>query len=197
MTKWTPDPDQIIHNFLSLGILFIISSIFCFFSFGRLMQNSSEILIVGNAIGSLLLLIYILGRIYSDINKKQDYIELTREGISFRETPAIGNGWLPQSNKLNFDELKSVDVVELSPLWNPNKKSTALLLWPKNQKQMIIGSQLTKSQQIKIGIALQGSVVLSKSLEKLMGMENIGPTIKDVFEGAKTIWDNYQKGKKG
>jgi hypothetical protein len=129
--------------------------------------------------------------LYGEFYKENDYIEISRDGVKFRETPTFGVGWLPINQQIPFDEIRIADMVEVSSTFSPKKKRLAILLWPKNKKQIIIGSQLSKDQLVKISLALKGTVVLSKSLEKILGLD-LGAKFSDVVDGARNIWEKYQ-----
>ncbi len=195
MPRWNADSENVSKNFLFLGLLLILTTSLAYFAIMNFFANPSKTIQVINVMGSCLLLIYVVGRFYGETYKHRDFVDLSSDGLTFRETPSFGLGWMPITRQMKFEEIKSADIVELQSFFHPDKKKTALLLWPRIGKQVIIGSHLSKSQIVKVGLALRGTVMLSNSLEKLIGLEKVESTIRGVFEGAKKIYDKYQVSK--
>lgn len=195
MPRWNPEANKVNKNLLVPIILLGLATYLFVFVVINFLSNAIGIIQILNVVGSSALIIYVSGRLYGELFKHRDYIDISSKGIIFRETPVFGAGWLPINKHVKFEDIKSADAVEVNSMFSPNKKHMAILLWPKIGKQIIIGSQLSNNQLIKIGLALRGTIVLSHSLEKILGSEKVGKTIKDVFDGAKKFYDKYQESK--
>ncbi|MHA2276707.1 MAG: hypothetical protein ACXAC2_13110, partial [Candidatus Kariarchaeaceae archaeon] len=85
-------------------ILLLISSLYLSASINSFLDSTGS-LVVLNLFVSLIVAIYIVGRLYGEINANKDYIEISTSGIKFRETPGLGHGWLPISKMLMFEDV--------------------------------------------------------------------------------------------
>jgi hypothetical protein len=133
--------------------------------------------------------IYIVGRLYGEINANKDYIEISTSGIKFRETPGLGHGWLPISKMLMFEDVKNVDVIQTKNVFNSDSQNLAIYLIPNIGKPIIMGSKLNPDQIAKVGFALKGSVAISNTLQRFIGEEG---QVKDILDSAKEIWQSFR-----
>ena len=194
MVKWKPSLEFHRANLMALLLLTILSAFFIYVSSARFFDspNATNGFFV---FSSLLLIIYSGGKFYSFRQYKEDFIEISTEGISFRQTPRFGGGWLTNQQFFTFEDVFSISIVEQRNLWSDTTKKGVLLI-PKVGKPIIIGDRYSENQIIKIGFAMQGSVKLAGPLKRLLGNPEIGDTLKTVISTAKGIWDAYKNSSK-
>ena len=174
---------------VSYSIIFmILSLIYLFYSIQSLL-SSSEIIQVISVFTSILLTIYISGRLYGEINANKDFIDISTQGIHYRETPGISQGWLPTNNKIKFEEIKTTDIVKIKNLFRPNQENLAIYLIPEEGRPIVVGTKLSEKQIMKVGLALKGSVVVSNALQRFIGDET---QVKDILDTAKGYWNNLR-----
>lgn len=138
---------------------------------------------------SIIFVTYLCGRIYGELNAHKDFINISKQGIDFRETPGLAQGWLPVGKSLKFDQVKSVDIVQIKNVFNPDSENMAIYLMPTEGKAVVMGSKLDKDQIMKVGLALKGSVAISNTLQRLIGAEG---QVKDVVDSAKQMWNQFK-----
>ena len=189
MPRWEVDKEKVERNLILPVSLLLVFAVSLYVSIRDFVKDQSDYFLVFGTIDSTIFITYIVGRIYGEINQDRDFIEI----ISDRTTPAFGMGWLPMTKQLFFDEIQSVDMIEVSQFFSPNEKSKAILLWPKNGKQIIIGSYLDGPQLMNVVLAMKGSVMLSQKLKNLFGSDTeVSDTIKKVTEFGKQMWNRYK-----
>lgn len=194
MPIWRSSTVEIQRGIVIPLIIFVFAGSYLFNSVDnfRIDRNGS----IFNLIISVFFFIFLLGRLYGEIFISKDFVEITKEGIIFRETPAFGMGWLPRNVSVTFDAIGSVDMIQVSTFFHPERKSDALLLRLKSSKQMILGSKLSKDQQLKILLGLKGSVTFSNAIRHLLGTDTeIKDTIQQAMSFAKGIWNKMQENK--
>lgn len=172
-------------------IIYVSSAVFLGLSTFNFINNSSSILSAIYFIVAVLFFTYTLGRIYGYSTLERDFIQITKEKISFRSTPAFGMGWLPESGKYLFADIEKADLVQLTNYQNQGKKKMALQLRLLTGREIIIGNNLSDDQIIKIGLALKGTVTLSNALKSFLGSTNeqLGDQIQDIVSKGKAIWN--------
>ena len=134
--------------------------------------------------------IYLVGRIYGELNTHKDFITISSEGIQYRETPSFQMGWLPANRSYNFDQIRSVDMVSAKKLFNPDAETFGILLHFHQGRSQLIGTRLEQKQLMEIAFAMKGSVMLTGSLKRILGDD---VTLKDVVDTAKGIWNSFTK----
>lgn len=193
MPRWEVDKEKVEQNLIlpvSILIIFVVS---LYVSIRDFVLDQTNYFLIFGIIASTVFITYIVGRIYGEVNQDKDFIEISDKRISFRTTPAFGMGWLPGTKQLFFDEIQSVDMIEVSQFFSPNEKKKAILLWPKNGKQIILGSYLEGPQLMNVVLAMKGSVMLSQKLRNLFGRDaEVSDTIKKVAEFGKQMWNRYK-----
>ena len=126
--------------FLILGFIFLASTLTSFMKTTGLIQ-------VINLVISTIFVIYLLGRIYGELNVKKDYINISKHGIEFRETPGLSQGWLPVTKSIAFDQVKSIDIIQIKNVFNSNSENMAIYLQPVKGKAIVMGSKLNKDRK--------------------------------------------------
>ena len=193
MPRWEVDKEKVERNLILPVSLLLVFAVSLYVSIRDFVKDQSDYFLVFGTIASTIFITYIVGRIYGELNQDRDFIEIADKRISFRTTPAFGMGWLPITKQLFFDEIQSVDMMEVSKFFSPNEKSKAILLWPKNGKQIILGSYLDGPQLMNVVLAMKGSVMLSQKLKNLFGSDTeVSDTIKKVTEFGKQMWNRYK-----
>ncbi|MCE7735315.1 MAG: hypothetical protein GPJ54_10590 [Candidatus Heimdallarchaeota archaeon] len=168
--------------FQSLALFFLFLAISSFLDSAGLVQ-------LFNLITSVMFVIYIAGRIYGEINAHKDFINISKQGIDYRETPGVAQGWLPVSRLLAFDQVKSIDVIKIKNLFNPESENMAIYMLPVSGKAKVIGSKLDNDQIMKVGFALKGSVAISNTLQRFLGEDS---QVKDAIDTAKQMWNSFK-----
>ena len=194
MPIWRSTSENFQRGIIIPFLLFILSGSYLYNSviIFEARDNGS----IFNLIVSTFFLIYLLGRLYGEFTVSKDFVEITHEGIVFRETPAFGMGWLPKNAIITFGAIESVDMIRVSSFFRPEKKSSALLLRLKSSKQMIFGSKLAEDHQLKILMAMKGSVTFSNAIKKLLGPDTeVKDTIQQAMKFAKGFWNKMQEDK--
>ena len=193
MPRWEVDKEKVERNLILPVSLLLVFAVSLYVSIRDFVKDQSDYFLVFGTIASTIFITYIVGRIYGELNQDRDFIEIADKRISYRTTPAFGMGWLPMTKQLFFDEIQSVDMIEVSQFFSPNEKSKAILLWPKNGKQIILGSYLDGPQLMNVVLAMKGSVMLSQKLKNLFGSDTeVSDTIKKVTEFGKQMWNRYK-----
>lgn len=190
--RWQSEGNDIQRAILLPVLLLMVVSFFLYNAIIYFTINN--FVSVFNLILATFIEIYLIGRIYGEMNVQKDYVEVTQEGINFRETPGFGMGWLPRNGMITFDAVGHVDLIEIQSFLQPEKKSKAILLRTKSNKRLIIASKLGEEQKINILLALRGSVTLSSAIQKILGSNpEVGDTIKQVADFAKNVWKRYKE----
>ena len=101
----------------------------------------------------------------------------------------MAQGWLPTSKFIPFKDVKSVDIVKIRNVFDPDSENTAIVLSPKQGRTRVIGTKLDNDQIIKVGLAMKGSVAISNTLQRILGDEG---TVSDVVDTAKEIWKSFK-----
>ncbi len=193
MPRWEVDKEKVEKNLILPVSLLLVFAVSLYVSIRDFVKDQSDYFLIFGMIASTIFITYIIGRIYGEINQENDFIEIADKRISFRTTPAFGMGWLPITKQLFFDEIQTVDMIEVSKFFSPNEKSKAILLWPKNGKQIILGSYLDGPQLMNVVLAMKGGVMLSQKLQNLFGRDaEVSDTIKKVTEFGKQMWNRYK-----
>jgi hypothetical protein len=148
---------------------------------------------------SFSVVVYVVGRLYGELQVKKDFVEISSETVKFRSTPPFGNGWLPKTKEFSFDEIGKIDIIEIEPFYDPNNTRLSLALYTKNNKAYYFGNNLQEEQIIKIGLTLKGTVTLSRTLSSFLGTttDEVGDQIKDIINVGKSLWNAFQKRGKG
>ncbi len=194
MPRWDADPITIEKQIWPGTLLSIAALLFVILAIKQYLTSQVVLLLIINLLISFSLLIYSLGRLYGEITKDRDFIEITADGITYRSTPAFGFGWIPRVNMIKFSEISKVDMIQISSYLQPEKKSNALLLQLKTGKDLIIGTHLNEEQLMGVLLSLKGSVVFSNAIKRLFGDEvNVDDTIKNLVKNAKDLWNRYKK----
>jgi hypothetical protein len=192
--RWNVEKEKLDKNLMLPGLILLVFIVSLYVSIRDFVSDQTNYFLIFGIIASTIFITYIVGRIYGEINQENDFIEVSDKGISFRSTPGFGMGWLPVSKQLAYDEIQSVDMIEVSQFFSPNEKKKAILLWPKNEKQIILGSYLEGPQLMNVVIAMKGSVVLSQKLKNLFGRDTeASDTIRKVAEFGKQMWNRYKE----
>lgn len=168
-------------------IIFLILSLVLLFFSSQFFLSSKGILQILSFFTSILLTIYFSGRFYGEIHSQKDFIDISTQGLRFRETPGLSVGWLPINDSIKFEEIKTTDIVQIKNIFHPNSENLAIYLIPVVGKPIILGTKLSEKQITKIGFALKGSVVISNALQRFIGEET---QVKDILDTAKGIWKN-------
>ena len=193
MPRWEVDKEKVNQNLILPVSLMLIFAVSLYVSIRDFVQDQNNYFLIFGIIAATVFITYIVGRIYGEVNQYKDFIEISDKGISFRTTPGFGLGWLPVTKQLLFNEIQSVDMIEVSQFFSPNEKKKAILLWPKNEKQIILGSYLEGPQLMNVVMAMKGSVMLSQKLRNLFGTDTeVSDTIKKVAEFGKQMWNRYK-----
>jgi len=141
-------------------------------------------------------LIYVIGRVYGLYTLERDFIEITKDHVSFRSTPPFGLGWLPVSGDLSFGDIQKADIMQIKPFHNPNVETMAIQIitsMEAGQRRYIIGNNLRKEQLIKVGLALQGTVTVSNALKRLLGnSDELGEQLKDLVDIGKSFINSFR-----
>ncbi len=168
-------------------IIFLILTLSLLFLSTQYFLSSKGILPILFLFTSFLLTIYFSGRFYCEIKAHKDFIDISTQGLRFRETPGLSVGWLPINDSIKFEDIKKSDMIKIKNIFNPTRESLAIYLIPVEGKPIILGTKLNEKQIMKIGIALKGSVVISNALQRFIGDET---QVKDILDTAKGIWKN-------
>ncbi len=115
-------------------------------------------------ISATILLIYGAGKLYAELTLKNNYIKITETGIQFRESPALGIGWIPVTKTIPFDQIDHVDLVEIKSPIMPEANQPFLMITTKANKSYVIGRDYSVDQLQKIAIALSGVSTLTNKL---------------------------------
>ena len=138
-----------------------------------------------------------IGRIYGEVTVRKDFFAIENDRIKFREVPSIGNSWLPISKEYMLDEIGKVDIVSVSTIFKLESKNIALKIIPKEGKYQIVGTRYSNDQLMQMGLALNGLLTLSSSLQKDLGInvESVSEPLKQIFDQAKNIWKSIRSDK--
>ncbi|MCY3410580.1 MAG: hypothetical protein INQ03_02980 [Candidatus Heimdallarchaeota archaeon] len=191
MPRWQSESQEFRPSILIPATLFLLTIYFLLATIEAF--DVARFSSIFNFVLSISLLVYFAGRLYGEFTINKDYIEVTSEGIRFRETPGVSFGWIPKNVFLSFDSIERVDLIEIKFFFQPERKFPALLIISKAGKEFILGSKLSREQQVNVLIALRGSVTFSSAIHKLLEISpEMGDTLKSAVNLAKGIWKNYK-----
>lgn len=190
LPEWSPAEYQ---RKLILPIVFQIMGLYFLFIAITSFLDLSGLIQIMNLITSIIFVTYMAGRIYGEINAHKDFINISKQGIRFRETPGIAQGWLPVTKLIAFDQVKSIDIIKIKNVFNPESENMAIYLLPTIGKARVMGSKLDSDQIMKVGFALKGSVAISNTLQRFLGDDG---QVKDVVNSAKQMWNSFRSKEK-
>ncbi len=183
------------NNILITLLIMIVSIIFLYMTFLNFDKN--DMVSFFTVLLSSIFLIYISGRLYGEVTANNDFVEITKEGIVYRETPGFGLGWLPYAGKIDFNVIGDVDLIEIQTFLGFERKYNAILIRTKlSGKNIIIGSKLAPEHLMEALLAMKGSVLFSNKINRILGDHpEVGDTLKQVADIAKGLWNRFQERK--
>ncbi|OLS29270.1 MAG: hypothetical protein HeimC2_01170 [Candidatus Heimdallarchaeota archaeon LC_2] len=186
MPKWSAEEYQ--TKSIYPLIFMILSLLFLSFSINSFLSSNSAIVMI-TLFTSFLITIYISGRFYGELNAKKDFIDISTQGIKYRETPGLYQGWLSTNNMIRFEDVKTTDIIKIKNIFNPDHENLAIYLIPVKGRPIVLGTKLSQDQIMKVALALKGSVVISNALQRFIGDET---QVKDILDKAKGIWKSIK-----